>query len=264
MPSLHSMQNIEPNVKSTYYLSDNIFFLVEQGKIIVWNYKSHEQYELEEEYFNELLHVSKHQQFNNKEIFTQLLESGLITNSPDSAAPWGWDILSKIFHIGTSDACASLDEVSRNNFASTYIEQCRNLTSNEYKPFSDKTGKLITLPKPDLALLKTISFYDAVSRRKTCRNFQPQTISLELLSTILFMSFGLIHGEWDELSQQGLEITGIRKAAPSAGGVHAEEIYVTCFRVNGQEQGLYHYRPQDHKLTLLTAGDFEEKIIAMN
>jgi len=35
-----------------------LFFLIREGKIIAWDYKSHQQYELEKDYFVRLLELS--------------------------------------------------------------------------------------------------------------------------------------------------------------------------------------------------------------
>ncbi|AST05657.1 hypothetical protein AF2641_01330 [Anoxybacillus flavithermus] len=55
----------------------------------------------------------------------------------------------------------------------------------------------------------------------------------------------------------------MRKASASGGGLHPEEAYVIALRFDGLIPGLYHYRVQDHKLTLLTEGKFEEKLIEL-
>lgn len=250
------------------FLNPNLFFLVENGQVLIWNYKDHEQYLLEREYFDEILAVSKTGHMQNEIIFNELLSANVFTHEEPKTNEWGWDDLSRIFHIGTKNLSHELDKnpenFSRESFAHDYTEGCKNL--EKIPPlFNEKEGKKITLPKPDISKLHATSFYDVIMKRKTCRKYHADFIELSDLGTILFGSFGLVHGEeWEDFSQHGLQQTGIRKASPASGGLHIEEAYVVIYRVNDIESGLYHYDVKNHALTLLMLGDFEEKIITMN
>ena len=246
------------------YIVDHLFFLIENGCILVWNYKTHEQYILEKKYFLELLHLSQTNTLEDKKIHQELLDANLISKTPVKNDNWGWDLLSKIFHVGTKNVATKAMNNSPEQYAKNYIKQCTELKNDIPHFFSELQGELINLPEPDITLIENISFYTVLKNRKTCRNFNSNLITLKELSLILFCSFGLLHGNWDELDELGLKQTGLRKASPSSGGIHSEEAYIAVYEVDNLQPGLYHYRPQDHKLTLLKIGHFEKEIIELN
>jgi len=246
------------------YLANHLFFLIEDGQVLAWNYKTHEQYMLERDYFSELLCLSQTNKPQNKKISEELLQANLATKTLVKSKEWGWDILSKIFHIGTQNVYSDILDLDPEQFSKDYIDQCATLKNDIPLPFLEKEGNLIELPKPDVTLFEKTSFFSVLKNRKTCRAFNSEFITLKELSLVLYCSFGLIHGDWEELEQHNLMQTGLRKASPSSGASHSEEAYVVVYRVDGLMQGLYHYRPQDHKLTQLSKGDFEKKVVEMN
>lgn len=248
-----------------YYLNQHLFLIFEGGEILVWDYKSHNQFLLNLEYFQELLKISETGAANNPRICDEFQQAGLISATPFPENEWGWDPLSKIFHIGCQNVGSS-EEMDSFELAKTYLEHCKALSESEKNLdlFSDKGQSLITLPEPDLASLEKVSYLQAIKQRKTCRNFTGDTITLERLSSILYASFGLIHGEWKELQANNPTLPAMRKAAPASGGLHSEEAYVVAYRVKNLDNGLYHYRPQDHKLAALKIGNFEQQVIKMN
>lgn len=251
-------------IQSPLFIAEHLFFLIEDGNVLVWNYKTHEQYFLERDYFSELLCLSQTHKYQNKKVCEELLQANLVTPDPPESNEWGWDILSKIFHIGTQNVSSETLDIDSQQFSKDYIDQCANFKNDIPLLFTEKKGDLIDLPEPDLMLLEKTSFFSVLKNRKTCRVFNSELITLKELSLILYYSFGQIHGDWEELEQHKLMQTGLRKASPSSGASHSEEAYVVAYRVDGLMQGLYHYRPQDHKLTQLNKGDFEKKVVGMN
>jgi nitroreductase len=91
----------------------------------------------------------------------------------------------------------------------------------------------------------SISLEEAISRRRSVRDFSPQPISQSQLSQILWAA-------------QGITDTSRRyRAVPSAGATYPLEILVACGR-NGIEEigaGIYHYNVADHSLSLHHQGD---------
>jgi SagB-type dehydrogenase family enzyme len=250
------------------FINKNLFFLVENGQVLLWNYKDHEQYLLTREYFDEILAVSGTGYGQNEKVFNELSSANIFTQEEPAADAWGWDDLSKIFHIGTKNSALENNEneinATQEAFIHNYHDGCQNL---EAMPtlYSEKEGKKIALPDPDISRLHDMSFYTAIMNRKTCRKYDAKPITLNDLSIILFASFGLIHGEeWEDFSRHGLQQTAIRKASAASGGLHIEEAYIVAYRVNDIESGLYHYDVQNHALTLLKHGDFEQHVINMN
>ena len=97
---------------------------------------------------------------------------------------------------------------------------------------------VVILPAPQ----KTggMPLMDALSNRKTSRDFFPKELDLETLSNLLWAANG-INRPGDGL-----------KTAPSAVNWQEIEIYV-CI-----EKGIYLYNASEHRLELLMMGDFRE------
>lgn len=251
-----------------YFLNPYLFFLLEKEGVLVWDFKNHSQFLLEEKHFSVLRDLSQNLpiQDNSLSILQELEEAQLISTTPNAETEeWGWDMLSKIFHMGTQNIYASSGETDEKILARNYLNECERLSESTPPLFYERQGSIIDLPSPTLEALDQVSLLTTLKNRKTCRNFSGQSMTLEDLSTLLFASFGLIHGDsWSESSCNSLKIIGMRKSSPASGGLHAEETYVAAYRVSDLAPGIYHYRPQDHKLTLISLGNFEEKIIATN
>lgn len=99
--------------------------------------------------------------------------------------------------------------------------------------------KPVALAKP-----KKTGFDDLLSKRKTCRNFDPdQCISADDLATMLRRVWGVIGT---------LELVpgavAVKKNSPAGGGLHATEAYVLVQRAEGLEPGIYHYLSMQHAL----------------
>lgn len=251
-----------------YFLNPHLFFLLEKEGVLVWDYKNHTQYLLEEKHFSVLRDLAQHIPIHNNSlpILQELEEAQLISTTLNATMEeWGWDILSKIFHMGTQDIFASTDETNEKILAQNYLTECEQLSEKTPSLFSERQGQTIDLPAPALESLDYVSLLTVLKNRKTSRYFSGEPMTLEDLSTLLFASVGLIHGDtWSESTCSNLKIIGIRKSTPASGGLHAEETYVAAYHVTDLAPGIYHYRPQDHKLTLLSPGNFEEKIISIN
>lgn len=247
------------------YLNPTLFFLIEDGQVLAWDYKKHDQYLLTEEYFSELLYISCSGTSQKKDILKDLKNTQLVSTTHPDEKKWGWDILSKIFHIGTQNVHIAQSFLNVEEIAKQHLEESARLDQNEPPLFLEKPGKLINLPLPKTELFEQISLLSALKNRKTCRSFNGEQITIQDLSLILYTGFGLIHGnEWNEFEESGMRTVGYRKASPASGALHAEEVYIFVYRVKGLEKGIYHYRPQDHKLTQLAVGDYEAKIIEAN
>lgn len=97
----------------------------------------------------------------------------------------------------------------------------------------------VALSKP-----KQTDFNDLLSKRKTCRNFDPaQSISAEDLATMLHRVWGVIGTL--ELAPGAV---AVKKSSPGGGGLHGTEAYVLVQRAEGLEPGIYHYLPMRHAL----------------
>ena len=112
-------------------------------------------------------------------------------------------------------------------------------------------AKKVSLPK-----LKTpdSEFADVLLKRKTHRKFSRQKLSLEKVSQLLSLVWGVrgyLHSP----------VFGrmLHKTSPSGGARHPGEVYVMALRVKGLRRGLYHYHPQRHELEMISTNATPEK-----
>lgn len=113
------------------------------------------------------------------------------------------------------------------------------------------------LAEPDRRLSLPASpgtdFDRLVARRVTCRNFNTsRPLPLGILATLLQQ----VHG-----ARACAEVTGVsllKKAVPSAGGLHPVDAWLLVRQVDGLAPGLYHYHSTDHALEPLRALDAAE------
>jgi len=102
---------------------------------------------------------------------------------------------------------------------------------------------LIYLPSPSQK--GSISLEEAITRRRSVRDFTPELISQSQLSQILWATQGIS------------DTRGRHRAVPSAGATYPLEIFVVC-GTSGVEEidaGIYHYNIDSHSLTLHYEGD---------
>ena len=85
---------------------------------------------------------------------------------------------------------------------------------------------------------------EVLAARRSVRAYTGGAVSLAALSHLL--AAGGITGHSDGKTPVA------RRAAPSAGGLCSNEIYVAALRVSDLAPGLYHYQPRDHSLEQLS------------
>lgn len=229
-------------------VNNDIFFIIKDGVIIVWDYKNHTQFELSMEYFKKIIEVSSKSislQDNKDEILLDLLENNIITHNKQYIDNWNYDILSKIFHLGTSDIIQNHSVSSPLEFEIDYLKYCHVLNNKKPPEIQKNHLDKYQLPLCDVELFKFPELKDCLKKRKTVRVFKDEVISINILSTLLYYSFGYIH----QPSEIG-EI-GKRKASPSGGNLHPTEAYIITKDIGSLENGLYFYDADSHSLNTL-------------
>ena len=103
----------------------------------------------------------------------------------------------------------------------------------------------IKLPAPKLK--GDMSVEEALSKRRSVRDYKSDAITLEQLSQLLWAG-------------QGITAADFFRAAPSAGASYPLELFVIAGNVNGLTAGVYHYNVKDHSLSLHMKGDIREKL----
>ena len=104
----------------------------------------------------------------------------------------------------------------------------------------------IALPGPATGPLDAV-----LLQRYTGRNFDAGAVlPMDVLARLLQRTFGA-----QDQHMMAPDAWVLKKASPSAGGLHPIEAYLLVQRVEGVPVGLYHYHPVKHALTLLRALD---------
>ena len=224
-------------------LSPNIFIIFKDGKTILWDYKNHNQYEIDKEILNKLVSASEG---NINEVkMSDLIEAEIIT-SPTEQITWGWDELSKIYHIGCQDIGNTTEYSSNEEWLQAYIDENKDVKLADH--CLDIAGDRIDLPAHTLDNLPSEKLWDIMKKRMTSRNFNGKAIKLQELVNILYAGFGRTHKQLTEYIEKGYEETFVRKAHPSGGGLHPIECFVIVYNVEGLKSGIYYYNWDKHYL----------------
>lgn len=240
-----------------YTLNPDIFFLLDHGNMILWDYQAHQQFEMEMSYIERLKGWSRGSVTELLPIDEELIEAGiLVPTDKIDKTPWGWDLLSHIFHVGTKDVNGKLGEEAPEDWVESYISHCQDIADDVENLYYERDGEKVSLPAPDLSLLEKRSFWDVLKSRKTSRHFSKETLSLAQISTLLYATFGAVHGSWEDLKKAGLRELGMRKTSSCGGGFHEVEAYLVATNIEGLTPGLYHYSVKNHALTKLREDDF--------
>ena len=100
---------------------------------------------------------------------------------------------------------------------------------------------------PDPATDSVFSLEKSLARRRSIRKFSQASITLANVAQLLWAAQGITHP------------SGYRNA-PSAGALYPLEVYLMVGMVDKVYPGIYHYKPQQHILTLVKEGDFREQL----
>lgn len=240
-------------------LNPNIFFLAISPCLIVWNYKKHQQYELDKAYALRLVELIDNPSALDlsNEMDVSFVSVGLFIT--DEAArcedeEWGWDVLSKIFHVGTKNIAQRHVPVGVEEWAGLYYEHCREVVKKPRGRGRVDTCKGVSLPDPHGYDFECGSLTDALVKRKTCRAFDKrEAMDVLQLSAILYFSFGYLkERSRDEFVP--LEFSA-RRSSPSGGGLNACEVYIYIGEVRALAPGIYCYDAENHALSFVTSVD---------
>jgi SagB-type dehydrogenase family enzyme len=86
--------------------------------------------------------------------------------------------------------------------------------------------------------------------RRSCRAFSPEPISTAQVSALLAAAYGIV-----DVAMFSDRDRFLRRSVPSAGGLFPLEVYTFVQRVEGLEDGLYHYDVLGHSLQLIQPGN---------
>jgi len=232
------------------HINPYLFILPRSPDQIVWNYKNHAQYQLDPEYARRLAQLIENPNHfdKNNTIDAQFATAGILTCSKIETPDWGWDELSKIFHIGTRDIPFESPPQSVEDWSRQYLQHCDEVLTTA-APESRRSTTTEHIRLPAAGVLKHDTLASALLRRKTCRSFTDSPLALGDVSTLLYLSLGYLHerdADRDDSIAPGL---GARRSSPSGGGLNACEGFVLVQNVAGLAPGLYAYHPAEHSLS---------------
>jgi SagB-type dehydrogenase family enzyme len=91
------------------------------------------------------------------------------------------------------------------------------------------------------------SFWEAIERRRSGREFSADPIGLDELAALLHAGYGLTHRLESPSGGGALPL----RAVPSGGALYPLEVYLAALRVDGLEPGLYHFDPLLRELAVV-------------
>jgi len=124
----------------------------------------------------------------------------------------------------------------------------------QFKGYISEEGKIeigegkIKLPPP--ILKGVMSVEEAISKRRSIREYSKKPLTLKELGQILWAAQGIT------------EPKRKFRAAPSAGATYPLELYIVVKEggVEGLEAGIYHYDPYTHSIELVKRGDYSYEL----
>jgi SagB-type dehydrogenase family enzyme len=111
------------------------------------------------------------------------------------------------------------------------------------KPYASDAERIKLVPASDMKTISGVDVYTAISNRKSRRAFRPLALTLKELSFLLWATQGI---------RKIVDSGSAFRTVPSAGCRHSLETYLSFFRVEGIESGIYRYLPLEHELILIS------------
>jgi SagB-type dehydrogenase family enzyme len=100
----------------------------------------------------------------------------------------------------------------------------------------EDTNARLNVELPEIRIRSEISIEEALSKRRSIRDYQERPVSLAQVGQLLWAAQGITD-----------PVRG-RRTAPSAGARYPLEFYLAVNNVTGLDVGVYHYDPGKHQL----------------
>lgn len=239
-----------------FWLEDQHFLKIDKGKLIFWNYKSHEQFEITPTHTSRLIEFSKGSVLKNTSLDSEIFNADVLVKDKQKSH-WGWDWLAHIYHYGTCHPSPPEfrgPDKATSEHAKSYIDYCASIAHNEPEIDVIKGGAIFNLPRPNIDSFKSTSLWDTLSHRRTCRDFDGSSAELSDLSDILFATFG-DQCSPDPTTPLNAKVHGYRRTSPSTGGLQCTEPYLWAININDLPPGIYHYLSRRHQLENILQGN---------
>jgi SagB-type dehydrogenase family enzyme len=164
----------------------------------------------------------------------------LVKDSPEAvqdsrlAKEWSSWLPEASFHFSTKDT-AFITKLS--------VNQWKAILPKTPPPKIFKTVKGPTKRLPPVQAFADSEFIRVLKERNTHRRFSNQKVTLQAVSQLLSLVWGVTGYFYSPVFGKLLQ-----KTSPSGGARHPGEVYVMALRVKGLSPGLYHYHPARHHL----------------
>jgi SagB-type dehydrogenase family enzyme len=190
-----------------------------------------------------LVHFSCYTEQSVRSALSQLIKQGLllVKDSQEAAqdsrisSEWSAWLPEGGFHFSTKDVHFIRDNLS--------FDQWKAILPKTPPPKIFKSVKGRKRRLPPLPNLADSEFIRVLKARKTHRQFSKQDVTLEAVSQLLSLVWGVTGYSYSSLFGRSLQ-----KTSPSGGARHPGEVYLMALRVKGLRPGLYHYHPAHHHL----------------
>ena len=196
-----------------------------------------------------LIHFTGYTQKSVLSTLSQFVKQGLllVKNSHEALQDscllraWSTWLPAASFHFSTKDTA--------------FIRRRDNMSLAQWKAILPKTPppkifKTVNGPKQRLPPTRTFpdsEFIRVLEARKTHRQFSKQEVTVEAVSQLLSLVWG-VTGYFHSPVFGKL----LHKTSPSGGARHPGEVYLMALRVKGLKPGLYHYHPAHHYLKMIS------------
>jgi SagB-type dehydrogenase family enzyme len=112
---------------------------------------------------------------------------------------------------------------------------------------SPRTDILRRIKLPPPVLNSNTSVEEAISKRRSVRNYKDDSLSLQETAQLLWAA-------------QGITSSDGGRTAPSAGALYPLEVYLVSGEIQGLSAGIFHYLPKEHSLEQIATGDMLNKL----
>lgn len=121
------------------------------------------------------------------------------------------------------------------------------------KPCAKDQKRVDLVPKGQWHSIPRVDLMTAIQNRRSHRHFQPEPLTVEELSFLLWATQGV---------RKKVDAGTAFRTVPSAGCRHALETYLCVLNVAGLDPGIYRYLPLEHQLVFERGEeDLAEKVV---
>lgn len=112
-----------------------------------------------------------------------------------------------------------------------------------------EVGERIKLPEPRYK--SNTSVEEALLERRSIRDYSGENLTIEEVSQLLWAAQGITATDWSGRT---------KRTAPSAGALYPLELYLVVGDVEGIDEGVYKYKPEEHELEKVRDEDLREEL----